>query len=121
MSCTPQLLNGATLSTGNTCTSQGLLDATLQQCVDLRGAIDGTVPFWHNEANVGSTSSLSGWPCGCFYYNGGGGAHRLYYNVAADCGTANDYRAYDGCGCAAVTDSPPPPSPSPPPPPDSSA
>ena len=72
----PTLLYGATLNTGNTCASQGLQDATLTECVALRGAIDGTAPFWHNEADVGSTLALSGWPCGCFYYNGGGGAHR---------------------------------------------
>ena len=34
----PTLLYGATLSTGNTCASQGLLDATLAECVQLRGA-----------------------------------------------------------------------------------
>ena len=73
----PTLLYGATLSTGNTCASQGLLDATLAECVQLRGAIDGIAPFWHNEANVGSTSDLGNWPCGCFYYNGGGGAHNV--------------------------------------------
>ena len=112
MSCTPQYLS-ALLNTGSTCATNGLLDATLAQCVAMRGIDGGGAPFWNNEANVGSTSSLANWPCGCFLYQAGN-ARRLYYNVDAACGTGNDYRSYDGCGCAAVTDSPPPPSPPPP-------
>jgi hypothetical protein len=115
MSCTPQYLSNV-LSTGATCASNALLDATLAQCVAMRGTGGGGAPFWHNEADVGSTVSLPDWPTGCFLYNGGGGALRLYYNTHAGSST-NDYRSYDGCGCAAVADSPPPPPPSPSPPP----
>ena len=38
-----------------------------------------------------------------------GNAQRLYYNVDAACGTGNDYRAYDACGCSSVSPPPPPP------------
>ena len=110
MACTPQYLTSF-LSTGATCASNGLLDATLAQCVALRGTSGGGAPFWNNEADIGSTSSLANWPQGCFVYNGGGGNLRLYYNVATNWGTTNDYRTQDGCGCAAVADSPPPPPP----------
>ena len=109
MSCTPQIILAGTLNTaGNDCAGYSLLDATLAECVALRGAIDGTAPFWQDEANVGETSSIADWPCGCFYYNGGGGSHRLYYNVATNCGTGNDYRTHDGCGCSSIVYSPPP-------------
>ena len=114
MSCTPQIILAGTLNTaGNTCAGYSLLDATLAECVALRGSIGGGAPFWNNEASVGSTSDLANWPCGCFYYDGGGGSSRLYYNVATDCGSGNDYRTHDGCGCSSIADSPPPPSPSP--------
>ena len=100
MACTPQYLPNV-ISTGATCASNVLVDATLAQCVAMRGTGGGGAPFWNNEADVGSTVSLPDWPIGCFLYNGGGGALRLYYNTHAG-STANDYRAYDGCGCAAV-------------------
>jgi len=101
MACTPSILNNAYLVTGNTCASQGLQDATFDQCVALRGTWGGGAPFWHNEADLTATVTLSAYPTGCFYYDGGGGNSRLYWNTHAG-NTNNDYRTYDGCGCAAA-------------------
>ena len=99
MSCTPSILNNAFLSTGNTCASQGLQDATFDQCVALRGTFGGGAPFWFNEADLTDTVSIPDYPTGCFYSDGGGGNSRLYWNTHAG-SSSNDYRAYDGCGCA---------------------
>ena len=99
MSCTPSILSNAFLSTGNTCASQGLQDATFDQCVALRGTFGYGAPFWHNEADLTSTVSIPDYPTGCFYSDGGGGNRRLYWNTHAG-SSSNDYRTYDACGCA---------------------
>ena len=48
MACTPQYLSNV-LSTGATCASNVLVDATLAQCVAMRGTSGGEAHFWRMD------------------------------------------------------------------------